>query len=432
MIQYACRKNRGSYFRISLMALGALLIAGLCQPASAATLCVNSGGTSGCYPTIKAAVAASSDNDTIQVAPGIYKEDVVIGHPLSLVGANASNTIIDATGFANGIYVDGIDNNGLKNVVVTGFTVENADFEGILVTNASSVTVQNNQVVNNDKSLDITTFTCPGIPSFETAEGEDCGEGIHIIGVDYSVVAGNTSENNSGGILISDETAATHDNLITGNVFRNNPFDCGIVMASHPAASGFGSGSPFGIYHNTIANNDSIHNGYQVPGAGAGVGIFTFLPGGTVTGNVVIDNVLTDNGLPGVAMHAHSPGENLNDNVIVGNQISGNGADTEDAATPGPTGINVYGLSPIMGTVIAQNVIKHEAVGVAVKTGAQVDVHLNNLLGQGAVGVDNHGSGVVNATENWWGCSSGAGAAGCSSVSGSGVLTTPSLAVPVH
>ncbi|MEJ2007502.1 MAG: right-handed parallel beta-helix repeat-containing protein [Acidobacteriota bacterium] len=425
-------KNRCVYSRVLLMAFGAVLIAGLCQPATAARLCVNQGGTSGCYAKINAAVKASSDNDTIHVARGIYKEDVVIGHPLSLVGANPSSTVIDATGRANGIYIDGIDNSNLANVVVTGFTVENANFEGILATNASSVTIQNNQVVNNNRSLDITTHTCPRIPDFETAEGEDCGEGIHLIGVSYSVVAGNTAEGNSGGILISDETAATHDNVITGNVVRNNPFDCGITLASHPPASGFGSTSPFGIYGNTIANNDSIHNGYQVPGAGAGVGIFSFLSGGTVTENVVIGNQLANNGLPGVAMHAHSPGENLNSNVIVGNQISGNGADTDDAATPGPTGINVYGVSAITGTVISHNVIKREAVGVAVKTGAQVDVHLNNLLGQGAVGVDNLGSGTVNATANWWGCSSGPGDPGCSSVSGSNVLTTPSLATSVH
>jgi len=432
MFERKCCKDRGGYFRVLLVALGVVLVAGLCQTASAATLCVNPGGTSGCYATIGAAVSASSNNDAIQVAPGIYKEDVVIGHPLSLVGANASNTIIDATGLANGVYVDGIDNSGLTNVVVTGFTVENSMFEGILVTNASSVTVQNNQVVNNNKSLDITTHTCPGIPSFETAEGEDCGEGVHLAGVGYSVVANNTIENNAGGILISDETAPTHNNVITGNVVRNNPFDCGITLASHPPATGFGSTSPFGIYDNTIANNDSIHNGYQVPGAGAGVGIFSFLPGGTVTENVVVGNQLVNNGLPGVAMHAHSPGENLNGNAIVGNQISGNGADTEDAATPGPTGINVYGLTPIMGTVISHNLIKSEVDGVVVKTGAQVDVHLNNLLGQGAVGVDNLGSGAVNATQNWWGCSNGANAVGCSSVGGSNVLTSPSLTVPVH
>jgi hypothetical protein len=31
----------------------------------------------------------------------------------------------------------------------------------------------------------------PGQPSFETLESEDCGEGIHLMGVDHSTVAKN-------------------------------------------------------------------------------------------------------------------------------------------------------------------------------------------------------------------------------------------------
>jgi hypothetical protein len=42
------------------------------------------------------------------------------------------------------------------------------------------------------------------------------------------------TENNAGGILLSDDTGATHDNLIIGNIAQNNPFDCGITLASHP------------------------------------------------------------------------------------------------------------------------------------------------------------------------------------------------------
>jgi hypothetical protein len=118
------------------------------------------------------------------------------------------------------------------------------------------------------------------------------------------------------------------------------------------------------------------------------------------SGNVVIGNRLTGNGLPGVAFHLHtaSTGQNVNDNVIVGNYIAGNGADTEDAATPGPTGINVFGVAPITGTVIAGNVIKDEQVDIAVSTAspAVVDVHLNDLLGQ-QIGLDNLGSGGVEA-----------------------------------
>jgi parallel beta-helix repeat protein len=413
---------------IGLITLSAALAGGTCQSAAAATLCVNPGGTSGCFATIGGAIAAASSRDDIRVAPGTYKEDVVIGKALSLVGANASNTIIDATGKSNGIYIDGLDNPGLSNVLVTGFTIENANFEGALFTNTSSSFFYANRVINNDKGLLISSSgtSCPGQPPFETSEGDDCGEGIHLMGVDHTTIANNVSQGNSGGILLSDETLATHDNLITGNTVVNNPYDCGITMASHPPASG---STPLGITHNTIANNTSSHNGFLVPGAGAGVGIFAALPGGIVTGNVVINNQLTNNGLPGVAFHAHAPGESLNDNMIIGNTISGNGPDTEDAATPGPTGINVFGVSPITGTIISQNVIDSEMIDIVVNTPVEVLANLNNFL-DAQFGIDNIGTSTVNAPENWWGCVGGPAVAGCAMSGGTKVFFAPWLTAP--
>jgi hypothetical protein len=164
-------------------------------------------------------------------------------------------------------------------------------------------------------------------------------------------------------------------------------------------------------------------------GEGAGVGIFDSIPGAKNYGNVVIGNKLTNNGLPGVALHSHTPGQNLNNNAIIANRISGNHADTDDAATPGPTGINIFGVSPIIGTMVSQNVITDEAVDVAVNTPGYVDVHLNDLLGK-PVGLANLGTGTVDATENWWGCAAGPGAAGCSSVTGSNVFVNPWLTKP--
>jgi parallel beta-helix repeat protein len=400
----------------------------------AATLCVNPGGTGGCFAKINDAVAAAAKNDTIQVAAGVYKEDVMIGKPLALVGAGSTSTIINAKGLANAIYVDGLDHAGLTNVVVTGFTTSNANFEGILVTNASHVTIASNRVVGNNQSLDVQNVTCPEIPPFETAEGFDCGEGIHLSGVHHSTVSGNVVVNNAGGILLSDDTAATHHNLITKNVVKNNPFDCGITLASHPPASNPATGMPLGVFSNTISGNTSANNGRAVGGAGAGVGIFDSVPGASNYGNVVVNNRLMDNGLPGVAMHSHAPNQNLNNNVIVGNFISGNGQDTDDTATPGKTGINVnngFGGSPVAGTVISQNVIMNEDVGIAARTKGVVDVNLNQLLPSGMnVGIANLGSGQVQATENWWGCATGPGTAGCSTISGPSVAFTPWLTAP--
>jgi parallel beta-helix repeat protein len=402
-----------------------LLTAGLSSMSVARTLCVNQGGTSGCYPTISAAVAAAVEHDTIEVAQGNYAEDVVIGKSLSLVGENAHNTIIDASGLANGVYVDGLDHPGLRAVVVRGFTVKNANFEGILVTNAADVTISGNLVTGNDRNLNPAELTCPGIPAFETAEGFDCGEGIHLSGARYSIVADNKVFANAGGILLSDDTGAAHHILVSGNTVTLNPYDCGITLASHPPAPQTGAAAPFGVFANTIAGNKSSRNGLAV-GEGAGVGIFDSVPGAQNYGNVVIGNKLTDNGLPGVAMHSHTPGQNLNNNSIIANQISGNHADSDDAVTPGPTGINVFGVSPVRGTTISQNIIKDEAVDVAVNTPATVDIHLNDLLGR-KIGVANLGSGSVDATENWWGCVRGPGAPGCSTVSGPNVLFQPWL-----
>src|ERR1039458_5659717 len=143
-------------------------------PAAGATWCVNAAASPGCKATIVAAISAAAANDTVLVSPGTYAESVTIGKPLSLIGTDASKTIINAANLGTGIYVDGIDNPGLAsagldNVFVSGFTVQNAQFEGILIANASSVTIANNVLTGNDTALTAgaTGATCPGIPAFE-------------------------------------------------------------------------------------------------------------------------------------------------------------------------------------------------------------------------------------------------------------------------
>jgi len=305
---------------------------------AAATLCVAPAGRGGCKSTIAAAVAAASPGDTIEVARGSYTGPVTITKSLSLVAAPGAKPSIDARGKSNGILISGISatpHAGVANVVVSGFDVHGANFEGILVVNASNVTLLDNHVHDNNKSLEPSAATCPDIPAFETSEGMDCGEGIHLMAVDHSSILRNLVENNSGGILISDETGPTTANLVKDNTVRDNGYACGITMASHPAANESGpiTALNYGISHNVISHNESYHNGLAIPGAGAGVGIFAPGPGSTNIANVVIGNELHDNGLPGVTMHNHAavpgaPPVFFNDNVIVDNHIYANAADT--------------------------------------------------------------------------------------------------------
>jgi Right handed beta helix region len=434
----------------SLVFCCAGLFAAFSQTAPGNTLCVNPSGSHGCYCKIQSAVNAALNNDVIKVAPGTYKEDVVIWKPLSLIGAGGDRSIIDATKLANGIFVDGFDHHGLNNVTVAGFGVKNALFEGILVVSASDVTIRDNEIEDNDKSPGLifimgAAHGCPNQPLFETDETGDCGGAIHLIGTVQSILSGNSLSGNADGLLISDETAESRDNLVMHNIFKNNPLECGIVLASHPP---IGRTSPpfaphYGVNHNTVAENVSTGNGVQI--GGSGVGLFSDGMGrGRVSGNVIIRNELTGNGLGGVALHTHVgpafglPRDDMDGNMIIGNFIARNLADIGDTATPGPTGISINsgaGGSPVYGTIISGNVIREEEVDIAVNTPAEVDIHLNDLLGDD-VGVANIcafdkgascAAGRIDATENFWGCPAGPGGSGCTTTSGSDIRFTPWL-----
>ncbi|MGA2645531.1 MAG: hypothetical protein ABSF15_12515 [Candidatus Sulfotelmatobacter sp.] len=71
------------------------------------------------------------------------------------------------------------------------------------------------------------------------------------------------------------------------------------------------------------------------------------------------------------------------------------------------------GGSPVRGTIISQNVIVNEDEDIAVNTPAELDAHLNELLG-GNTGIanvcaldDTACTGSIEATENYWGCRAG-------------------------
>ena len=432
------------------IACSAVLVTAFAQAAFSANLCVNPAGSGGCYSTIQGAVSHAAPYDVINVGPGTYKEDVTISHSLSLIGAGAGKTTIDATGLANGIFVDGYSHHdGISHVIVDGFTVKNAQFEGILVVSAFDVTIRNNTIVDNDKFGPVFSPNpsgCLGQPAFETDESGDCGGGLHFIGVSGSVVSGNTMTGNADGILLSDETAETHDNLLIHNIVKDNALECGVVLASHNPV---GSTGPYfaphlGVDHNTIEGNIVADNGVKVGGAGVGLFSDGNGPGGAYN-NVISHNVLTGNGIGGVALHSHvgpsfgAPADNMSGNTIIGNYIAGNLADTDDTATPGRVGININsggGGTPIWNTIITGNIIRDEDVDIAINTPGTVNAHLNDLLG-GKIGVANicafdHAScaGSIDVTQNYWGCSN-PHASGCSTTSGGSIVSSPALYAPV-
>lgn len=367
--------------RVTLLVIGALIGwslalgtgAGISQ---AATVCVNAGGTGGCYSSIQAAVTAANPGDTVSVPAGTYNENVLIDKAITLQGAGAATTIINAvtSNPKEGVIVRNVTSG---QATVTGFTIQNAALSGLAVFDSSNVTISNNVVQNNDKNLQFDPSTgagsCKGAAAFDQ---DDCGEGLHLRGVTSSTIEKNVVQGNAGGILLTDESGADSGNIIRGNTVRDNILDCGITLASHPASIGPPS-TPGGpptftpghtIFQNQVMDNVVDHNG------AAGIGLFASVPGTATLNNLVQGNTITNNGLPGVTMHSHAPGQNLNGNKIINNTISGNamgssilgaGAGDPDAGDTATTGILIYSaVIPVADTVITGNRLTDQTIGI--------------------------------------------------------------------
>jgi Protein of unknown function (DUF1565) len=339
------------------------------------------------YSTIQAGVNAAAAWSTVVVCPGTYHEQVVVKKPLTLVGLHAT---VNEQGVTPTLVVNVPHTGKLtifaavvllsSDVHVRGFKVTNALGEGILAAGVrgdiSGVTIEHNAVVHNDLGGGVppvsTYFECQPagpIPG-------DCGEGVHFIAVANSLIRGNFIAHNSGGVLLTDETGPTHNNVIANNIVTLNETDCGITVPGHNPAALNSAGQPqpnvAGVYDNVIVHNVVTNNGLK--GEGAGV-LFANATAGTASyNNLVIDNFIAGNGLSGVTMHAHTikPGEFelLSGNKIIGNTIGKNNIDGDTLDFPASpkdehtTGVLVFSGGTSVTVVIAHNHIFNNFFGI--------------------------------------------------------------------
>jgi parallel beta-helix repeat protein len=314
------------------------------------------------YQSINSAIAAVATNGTVVVCGGTYAEGVSITKSLNLAGR--SGATIDATNQINGVLI------GASHVTVSGLTVKNAIGEGVLANDVSNVTIAANIVKHNDLGGMPVNPVPNSYPFCQPSQGVpgDCGEGIHLMGVSNSTVSGNVSSDNSGGILISDETGPSAHNRIVGNIVTDNLYACGVTVVGHnPAAAPNGVPAPTvaGVFDNDVIGNSISGNG--IGGAGAGVVVATGLPGGAVYNNTVEGNAINGNGMSGVTVHSHSPGQFLNGNVIRGNQIGTNNLNGDSDFAPAvdtqTTGVLVATVRPLSIQIVG-NVISKDHFGI--------------------------------------------------------------------
>ena len=337
------------------------------------------------YSNIGDAVAAAPAGGVVFVCPGTYKEDVIVNKPLTLLGIDAT---VDATGLENAIQVVA------SHVSVSGFTLENANGEGLLVGIDAEADIAllpaSGPVLSNDAVWDVNaTNDDQGFNGTENSNCKyagDCGGGIHLNGTTHAWVANNSVTHNADGILVTDDYAPTSYNEIVGNIVDDNPHECGIVLAGHNGGAVSFDSTTFaltgrnksvaGIWGNVIVGNVADRNGTDIAppqfgggGSGSGIGLFGSAPGTGVYDNYIAGNEASGNGLAGYAMHAHLPGgEDINGNVVVHNDfgtnnVGGDGFDGPPTVDFQTTGIAVYSASAAQ-MVIADNRIHDDAIGI--------------------------------------------------------------------
>ena len=183
----------------------------------------------GDYPTIQGAINAASDGDTIIVAAGLYKENIVINKSLTLKGAQAGVDARTRSGAETIIEPDDPDEQtGIeivsaagRVVVIDGFTVQNAR-HGITASEpvmAADITVKNVRVLNSLKFGISLTFTLK--TTVEYCYVKDAQYGINAGALTPFPPTVATFRNNE---VVTSEFGITgylKDSLIEGNLVRD-------------------------------------------------------------------------------------------------------------------------------------------------------------------------------------------------------------------
>lgn len=352
---------------VRVMALAAL-VAGtftIASPAKAATINVGPGDS------IQAAINAAAPGTVINVAPGTYRETLLIrkdGIKLRGAGDTDSGTVLapptngssfcgDGPGSFPGICVlaKRLDSNfniitPVQNVEVSGFLVHFFPGDGIVSFGASHVLFQNDTASRN-QGYGITSFVSTGNVFNQLVSRNNGAPGFYIgdsPNADF-VLKHSLSVGNQFGILVREANNGT----LSNNVFQNNCI--GIFVLNHgndpaydvrvqdwsihdnqisnnnkPCTDDSGTFGGVGIAllgpKNVTIENNAIDGNKRVAGSDFGGGVVlvnSFSDGGNApVGNTVRNNLFGDN----------KPYDIFYDGTGSGNTFPGNACDASNPA----------------------------------------------------------------------------------------------------
>ncbi|MFH1097303.1 MAG: right-handed parallel beta-helix repeat-containing protein [Candidatus Desantisbacteria bacterium] len=258
------------------------------------------GGTVGPKKTIQTGLNVYNIGGTVSVAAGTYTEAIYISKWISLVGAGATRTTIDASGVGAASTVN-LEGNATDKAKIYGFKITGATgisegngngiyckdgacptignniivanrLNGIYCSNSSSPTINSNTITSNTDDGIYCSFSSPTIISNDITENKN---GIFCTGSSTPTIANNIiAKNKDDGIYSTSSSPKIINNTITGN--ENNGIDCYSTSL-------------------TIANNIITNNGTSSSEEVYGISNYTSVGTLTVDYNCVWGNGTTTN-----------------------------------------------------------------------------------------------------------------------------------------
>ena len=360
------------------------------------------------YCAIQVAITAATAGDVIDVAAGIYTENLSITKPLSIIGASRDNVIINAqltspqggTGIAilntNNVIIKNITIKDAKSLASTNW--DDNEAQGILISNSDNCLIDNVKLLNNGwyeiflwNGSDHNTITNCVIDgksssSFSTLDGIFSSGGPIIESGSNSINTYNTFSNNSiSNVVFGISLAGSSNTTVSGNII-NPVFD--ITGGGY-----FGYG--INIFHsqnNSISRNVIDGNNHDAFYTNAIIGIRLRNANGDYPDG---DNL---------SYAGNTSGNNIDGNTIK-NFI--NGTDGQGIK------IQTYNISNplvVSNNTFTNNIIKDNYTGIqfwdnVLFTGNEFSN--NSITGNTSIGFENQGSLTINASNNYWGDATG-------------------------
>ncbi|MFP4655899.1 MAG: right-handed parallel beta-helix repeat-containing protein [Methanohalobium sp.] len=364
--------------------------------------------------SIQDAIDDANNGDTIEVGPGTYEEQLEIAgvdkNNIELIGSTDENglptSIINLSDLTDdhGIMIK--DTNG---VTVQNFEVHSSPDRGVYAYNTSGVIIDNIVSHNNDNDgIRIKKDKNATVQNCESYDNNGDGLTFYAYG---NILNNNIRENKERGIYhVGSSAGGTGNVTIIGNHLTGNKMDHKWI--NHHAAGIEVYGGPSDNPHtlsaivedNVVKGNHG--NGIQIykvnyqEGKNGPYGDYqSTLKGNEVSGSIATDDTYGD----GILVY-------LSHNLDIGCNDICNSTAAIRLTTDYPYG-NQYG--PTTNNTMTCNYLYDNEYGVLVEGGDDYQVldtvvHRNNIYGNNnGLSNQNNGDEVVNATNNWWGDSSG-------------------------